>query len=230
MIRKILPTLLTLTLLGCPLTVLAKKKTELPTVTHDGLHMVENPKGADLAYLRPGVDFSVYKTIALVEPQISFRKDWKRDQNSSRPLNKISNRDMEKMISSGQELFLKEFKKVLQKEGYTLVDEIGDDTLIVRAAIINLDIYAPDPNNDNMMNKVYADGFGQANIYIELFDGPTQQILARAADHKDDHGNPINWHINRTRSRNKADASAAFHGWAEALANGLKRAQEQSLD
>jgi hypothetical protein len=229
MIRKPLTILLSLAVLGCPLTTLAKKKSP-PEVTHDGLHKVDKPKGADLAYVRPGVDFTVYNTIGLLEPHIAFRKDWKKDQNSTRPTSKISNRDIEKIIQSGKELFMKEFRKVLEEEGYPVVDVIAEDTLIVRPAIINLDIYAPDPRNENMMNKVYADGFGQATLYIELFDGPTQQILARAADHKDDHGNPMSWHINRTRSRNKADASAAMHDWAKALANGLERAKEQQLD
>ena len=146
-------------------------------------------------------------------------------------MNKISDRDMEKMIARGKELFDKEFKKVLEKKGYPVVDEIGSDTLIVRPAIINLDIYAPDPDNTNgMWNKVYTDGAGQATLYVELFDGPSSQILAKAYDHKDGSMSGASWRMPRTRSSNINDARNAMNDWANALVNGLERAKEQKVE
>lgn len=228
--QKILTTLISAAVLFAPLSAVAKKQ-ELPEVSEDGLHKVQKPKEVDVAYTRPGVDFSVYNTVKVLEPYIAFRKDWKDNQNASRPTNKISNRDMEKMISKGKELFATEFKRVLEKKGYPVVDEIASDTLIVRPAIINLDVYAPDPNNMNgIWNKVYTDGAGQATLYVELFDGPSSQILAKAFDHKDGSMGGMSWRIPRTRNTNINDARDAMNDWAHALVNGLERAKEQKLD
>jgi hypothetical protein len=228
--RKTLIAVVSAAVLLAPLGAFAKKK-EMPEISEDGLHKVQKPKDVDAAYTRPGVDFSVYNTVKVLEPYIAFRKDWKDNQNSSRPTNKISNRDMEKMVSTGKELFAKEFKKVLEKEGYPVVDEIASDTLIVRPAIINLDVYAPDPNNMNgIWNKVYTDGAGQATLYVELFDGPSSQILAKAFDHKDGSMGPSSWRMPRTRSSNTNDARNAMNDWAHALVNGLERAKEQKAE
>lgn len=228
--RKTLAAAMAAAVLFAPLTGFAKKK-ELPEISEDGLHKVHKPKEVDVAYTRPGVDFSTYNTVKVLEPYIAFRKDWKDNQNSSRPTNKISDRDMQKMISTGKELFAKEFKKVLEKKGYPVVDEIGSDTLIVRPAIINLDVYAPDPNNLNgIWNKVYTDGAGQATLYVELFDGPSSQILAKAFDHKDGSMGGSSWRMPRTRSSNMNDARSAMNDWAHALVNGLERAKEQTTE
>ncbi len=228
--RKTLVAILTVAVLLAPIGAFAKKQ-ELPEMSEDGLHKVAKPKNADVAYIRPGVDFGTYNTIKVLEPYIAFNKNWKDNQNSSRPMNKISDRDMEKMIARGKELFDKEFKKVLEKKGYPVVDEIGSDTLIVRPAIINLDIYAPDPDNTNgMWNKVYTDGAGQATLYVELFDGPSSQILAKAYDHKDGSMSGASWRMPRTRSSNINDARNAMNDWANALVNGLERAKEQKVE
>ena len=228
--RKLLTATLGLAILLCPLAVSAKKK-DLPEMTEDGLHKVSKPKNADAAYVRPGVDFSGYNTIKVLEPYIAFRKNWKNDINSNRRMDRITDRDMEKMISGGKELFMKEFKRVLEKKGYPVVDEIDSDTLIVRPAIINLDVYAPDPNRTaGIWNKVYTDGAGQATLYVELFDGPSSQILAKAYDHKDGSMEGISWRIPRTHNTNVNDARNAMNDWAHALVNGLERAKEQKID
>jgi len=227
---RLFPLLLGLSLAMAPLGLLAKKS-ELPDVTEDGLHRVKKPKNSDAAYIRPGVDFGIYNTVVVMEPYIAFRKNWQDDINFQRRTDRISDRDMEKMIREGKELFLKEFKRVLEKEGYPVVDAIGSDTMIVRPAIINLDVYAPDPNRTaGIWNKVYTDGAGQASLYVELYDGPTSQILAKAFDHKDGSMEGMSWRIPRTYNTNKNDARDAMNDWAHALVNGLKKAKEEKLD
>lgn len=212
---------------------LSAKKNELPEVTEDGLHKVKKPKNSDAAYVRPGVDFSGYNTIKVLEPYIAFRKNWQSDINSGTALggNRITDRDMEKMIAKGKELFMSEFKRVLEKEGYPVVEEIGSDTMIVRPAIINLDVYAPDPNRTaGIWNKVYTDGAGQATLYVELYDGPTSQILAKAFDHKDGSMEGASWRTARNYHTNLNDARDAMTDWAHALVHGLEKAKEEQLD
>ena len=214
-----------------PLCLSAKKEAP-PEISHDGLHKVAKPKNSDLAYLRPGVDFSEYNTIKILEPYIAFNKNWQDNYNSGQPgTSKVSSRDMERMIARGKELFTKEFEKVLEKKGYPVVTEIGEDTLIVRPAIINLEVNAPDPNNTNgTWNKIYTDGAGFATFYVEFFDGPSSQILGRAVDSKGNGDDGMSWRIARTRSTNTNDARNAFNDWATAIANGLDNAKKETLD
>lgn len=214
-----------------PLSTLAKQNEAPPEISPEGLQKIAKPKEVDTAYVRPGVDFSTYQTVKLLEPQISFRKDWQRDQNTSRSMGRITDADMAKMVATGKKLFLEEFNRVLKKKGYTVVEEISSDTLVVRPAITNLDIFAPDPNNRNgIWNKVYTDGAGEATLAIELYDGPSNQILARAYDHKDGRGMGASWRMPRTRATNISDARNALNDWAHALVKGLERAKAQSTD
>jgi len=89
----------------------------MPDVSHDGLVRIKEKNEADIVYALPGIDLSGYSKIILLEPQISFRKDWKQDINSGRLLDRISDSDIEKLISEGKNLFIEEFSKELKKEG-----------------------------------------------------------------------------------------------------------------
>lgn len=87
----------------------------------------------------PGADLSGYDRFIVLEAEISFRKGWLSDTNSGR--------GVKKMITTGKELFAKAFSKELKKRGRPIADGPGDNVLLVRPAINNLDVKAPDPNN-----------------------------------------------------------------------------------
>ena len=107
--NSLLLTCATAVLAFAPSSALAKKKPTPPEVTYDGLVRADK-SAADLVYLLPNVDFSVYDKVILLEPKIAFRKNWKNDINSrSGPEVNISNRDMERMIDVGKDLFMDEF-------------------------------------------------------------------------------------------------------------------------
>lgn len=219
--------LLTLaTILSIVLSPAAFAKKSHPDVTFDGLERVKKSK-ADLVYVLPEADLSGYNRVIILEPEIAFRKNWQSDQNSGRGVNRVSNKDMERMIKGGKEIFLDEFSKVLKKKGYEMADEPDDDVLLVRPAIVDLDVKAPDPNNMNSMwSKVYSEEAGEATLVIELYDSVTKQILVRAIDHKYDIGDSFGFGMPRTQSTNIMDARDAFASWARMLANGLDKAKQ----
>ncbi len=107
--NTIYPACICLALIFCQSDAFAKrpKLPDLPDITHDGLVRVEDPNSADAVYLLPGADLSGYEKIILLEPQISFKKYWKRDINRGRG-NRINDRDIEKMIARGKDLLLEE--------------------------------------------------------------------------------------------------------------------------
>ncbi len=200
---------------------------EPPDETPEGLVRVKKAK-ASLVYVRPGVDFSVYKKVVMVEPQIAFRHDWKSDYNSGHMgAQRITDTDMANMIATGKKLLVEAFASELQKGGYVLGDGPGAGVLAIRANIVELDVYAPDPRNmSSNWAKTYSDGSAEATLVLELYDSATAQLLARAYDQRSNSNNGYTWRVPRTHQTNVTDARLAFEEWAQMLVKGLERTKE----
>lgn len=177
----------------------------------------------------PGSDLSGYEKIILVEPHIAFRKGWKDDYNSgAHPFDRLSDKDLAKMISRTKDLFLHEFVETLEKKGYPVVKEVGSNVLVARPSVINLEVSVPDPNRTKGMgrSKTFAEGAGEATFVLELYDSVTMAILARAIDHVDEMDSAFGWRVPRDYYSNTMDARNAFETWAVHLAKGLDRAKK----
>jgi len=210
-ITRTLPLLL---LLACPLGLAAD---EPPDVTHDGLVLVKDSK-ADLAYRLPDADFSVYQRVMILEPGVAFRKNWERDYNRN-SVKRVTDRDMERIKAGMAELFLEVFTEELEKAGIPLADEPADDVVLLRPAIINLDVTAPDLNTTGR-SSAYVTSAGSATLYIEFYDSVTGQILARVADSKraKDWGT-FQW---ATSASNRREARTIIRQWADMLVQRFK--------
>lgn len=190
---------------------------EWPAETHEGLHLVEGSK-ATAAYVLPGADFSVYKRIALIEPGVAFRKNWQRDTNRDLMEGRVRDSDMERIKTDMAALFLEVFKEELEKGGYAVVDEAASDVMIVRPAIINLDVTAPDLRTAGA-SKNYVTSAGSASLYVEIYDSVTGQILARALDHQ----RARDWGYWQwaTAATNRAEGRNIVRKWAQMLVTRL---------
>jgi len=201
-------------LVWMPTSAFAQKKEDLPE-THDGLVLVPDRKVA-AAYADPEADFSVYNKIMLLDCYVAFKKDWQRDQNRSRTSARITAEDTEKIKAEVAKLFREVFTEVLEGDGgYEVVDAAGDDVLLIRPAIIDLDITAPDKPTAGR-SRTYTSTSGAATVYIELFDSVSGDILARAADRKE--ARRAGGYISYTnRVTNTADARRTLKTWANIL-------------
>jgi hypothetical protein len=182
-------------------------------ITFDNLVPVDDPAVAT-AFIDPDADFSVFKRVAVLEPHVAFRSNWQRDQNRSRSRN-ISSRDMERIKSDVATLFERVFIERLEEAGYEVVDVAGDDVLVVRPAIIDLDITAPDTRSAGR-SRTFTSSTGAATLYIQLFDSVSGEILGRAADRQTirSGGGTVSWSNSVT---NSADARRMFGRWADRL-------------
>jgi hypothetical protein len=183
-------------------------------MSHDGLVAIPDARVYS-AYINPDADFSVFQRVAILDPFVAFRANWQRDQNRSRS-NRVSARDMERIKEDVAELF----KEVLTEQlaangGYELVDVTGDDVLVIRPAIIDLDITAPDVRSAGRQRNFTATT-GAATLFIELFDSMSGQIIGRAADRQTARqaGGMITWSNSVT---NRAEARRMFRRWADKL-------------
>lgn len=178
----------------------------------ENLVPVDDAKVA-VAYIDPNADFSVFKRVMILDTFVSFRSGWERDQRRGTRGTRISASDMERIKSRVSELFNSVFIEVLEADdGFEIVSEPDYDVLLVRAAIIDLDVTAPDTSAAGRSRTYTADS-GAATLYIELFDSVSGQIIGRASDRQGarNPGNMMRW---TSRASNTADARRVFRGWA----------------
>ena len=168
-----------LLLLGAMPASAEEEEAAVPDMTFDNLVPVEDAK-MSLAYIDPEADFSVFKRVAILEPGVAFRSNWQRDQNRSRSRN-ISASDMDRIKADVAELFQQVFTERLEEAGYEVVDGANEDVLLLRPAIIDLDITAPDIMEPGR-TRTFAASAGAMTLYLEIYDSATSSIIGRVID------------------------------------------------
>lgn len=194
---------------------LAVAKADLPAVSHDGLHLLPDTK-LRAVYMKPGADLGDYDKVALLDTYVAFRKNWQRDHNNEEPFDqRVSDKDMKEIRERVAKEFTREFTKVLSTEGgHQVVTDAGDGVLILRPAIIDLDINAPDTMSAGM-SQTFVASAGSMTLYLELYDGKTQSIIARIIDPEAADNAGIAEVANRVT--NTADFDRVLRRWAEIL-------------
>jgi hypothetical protein len=199
--------------LAFALTSLPRAVQASEATSFDGLERVESSRIA-IAYLAPDADFSVFKRVKILEPEVAFRANWQRDQNRNRTRN-INTRDMERIKADVASLFQEVFAQRLTSGGYEVTDEVADDVLIVRPAIIDLEVTAPETRSASTA-RIFTASAGAATIFVELFDAATGQIVGRGADRQAAQRTTgfMTW---SNRVTNSAEARRVLQGWADVL-------------
>lgn len=195
--------------------------TALPEVSHDGLHLMKDTK-LRAVYMKPGADLKSYDKVALLAAYVAFNKNWKREQNEEAMdlSDMISDQDMNRIRTDLATEFNKVFTDVLTKAGHQMVTTGGTGVLIVRPAIVNLEVTAPDTMSAGMQQSFSASA-GQMTLYMELLDGKTGDIIARIID-PEAAGGPFA--EVRNSVTNLAAADEVLRRWATILSNHLGEA------
>ena len=197
---------------------------EWPQNTYDGLELQKDTGGA-VVYWRPGATLEDYTKVYLVDAPVAFQKNWQRDQNTKSVgmSGRVSSSDMEKIKKNLSEEFRKIFIEELEADGgYEIVDELGEDVLLIKPAIINLYVNAPDVRGaERRVNMVTS--AGEMTLYLEFYDGVTGQIFGRVLDRQVD--DKANFAMQANRVTNKRDADRILRSWAKEL-----RAHMDGLD
>lgn len=199
-------------------------KKDLPAVNDEGMELVRNSELATV-YADPGADLGIYNRIMLLDATVAFKKHWKRNQNLGNPLY-VRDSDMVKIEEDVAEIFREVFIKELVDGGYEITDEVGEDVLLVKPAIVDLDIAAPDiPHATRSMN--FAESAGEMTLNLELYDSLTNDKIVKATDRKRDRlDGRMEW---RTSVSNRADAERMMRAWAKALRSTLDEARASTI-
>lgn len=178
----------------------------------ENLVPVGDPQVA-VAFVDPAADFSEFKRVMILDTYVAFQSGWERDQRRGTRGTRISARDIETIKTRVSELFNSVFIEVLEADdGFEIVGEADYDVLLVRAAIIDLDVTVPD-NRSAGRSRTYTADSGAATLYIELYDSVSGQIIGRAFDRQAarSSNSMMRW---TNRASNTADARRVFRGWA----------------
>jgi hypothetical protein len=202
--------LATAALLLTPMLVVGQD--DLPE-TWDGLTRVEDAK-VHAAFIDPEADFGVFRRVAVLEPYVAFRANWLRDTNRSRARN-VRASDVERIKADVADLLEDVFIERLEAAGYPIVNVADEDVLVLRPAIVDLDVVAPDTRQTGR-SRTYTAETGAATIYLELFDSLSGATIGRAID-RQSAGQTRTFATVANRVTNRADARRVFVGWADQL-------------
>jgi hypothetical protein len=186
-----------------------------PQVSPEGLQLTKSTKNR-LVYVKPGATFSQYSRLAILDPLVEFEKDWQKDYNRSRSglEGRVSDDDVAKI----KERLAAEFKKVFINElqgegGYQVVDVAAPDVLVLRPALLNVEVNAPDIMTSGIEHTVVRSA-GQMTLYLELWDSTSNTLLARVMDAQAD---PDTMAQVGGSVTNKAAADRILKKWANEL-------------
>lgn len=196
--------------------------TEAPKKTDDGLELKTQTKRR-IVYIKPGATVTQYKQFALADCYIEFSKKWLDDYNRSQrdPSRRITESDLEEAKKDLAGQFRKIFTEELVKGGYTVSDKTGPDVLILRPALVNIAVNAPDIRSPGR-SATYASSAGQMTLYLELWDSSTNTIIGRVMDAQADdefYGQRM------TSVDNRAAADQLMRMWATEVRKKLEAAQ-----
>ena len=177
MLRTLLVSLVVSVLAAC-----AAAPSGYPSVSTDGLQLLPHTTLAAV-YMKPGADLSQYDKIALLDTYVSFAKNWQRDYNEEATFeDQVSDKDMQTIRENVAKEFTREMTKVLSsQDGRQFVTTGGAGVLILRPAIVNLQVTAPDLMTPGMEQTLVASA-GSMTLYLELLDGKTGDLIARIID------------------------------------------------
>lgn len=213
-------------LLGLGLLILvtgAQAADQVPQTTPEGMTLVKQTR-TRVVYAMPGATLEAYSKVALLDCYVAFEKNWQRDQNRSATFDRrVSTSDMERIKADLAEEFRRVFTEQLTEAGHEVVDKAGPDVLVVRPAIVDLKVTAPDVRTAGF-SRVIVDSAGQMTLFMELFDSETSAIIARVMDARADRGGLP---VRADRGSNKMAADRILRSWADELATHLAEARNE---
>jgi hypothetical protein len=201
----------------------SQAREQLPEVSHDGLHLVKD-KGFAALYMKPGASMAPYDELIILDCFVAFKKNWQQDQEETDDF--VTAKQMDAIKTQLAREFRRVFVKELQdKGGYKVVTEGGRNVMILRPAIINLDVVGPDSASD-IDEQTFSASAGQMTLYMELYDSLTSDIIARIIDPESGQGSGmIEW---RNEVTNAAEVDRILRRWADIMRQHLDDARKRT--
>lgn len=161
----------------------------------------------------PDTDWTRYDAVHVELPDVSFRKNWQRDQNRFDSFH-VRDRDVERLQNDMASLVREVLQERFVDEGWRLAETPGPGVLVLRPQVVDLDITAPDVPG-NALRETYADSAGSMTLDLRVSDGATGVPLLQVVDYREDPREAfLQW---RKRPNNLHQARILVRGWARDL-------------
>ncbi len=202
----------------------ATAKNDPPETSIEGLTLVEKDRRGEI-YADSDIDWGIYSQIQLERATVAFRKHWKRDQNRPDPF-KVKDRDVEKIKTDLSDLFHEVFTEELSSAGgYAMTDATGENVMIIKPQIVDLDVYAPDTMRTGR-SQSFTEQAGRMTLVLEVYDSVSGDLIAKASHRQDA---PRYGYAQWTTSvSNRAEARRMLQRWATSLRTRLDEARGES--
>jgi len=187
LISRLLPIALlpaTLLLWGCASTTTVPSSLAAADPDYASLGNVRNTR-LELARVSPEADLSGYRRIAFRTGEFQYRDVPPLASGIAQPSTRrefpLRDRDRAELEKVMNEIFREELAR---SSRYTLVepDAGGSDLLVLEARLY--DVISRVPPEPPTRGETYVDTVGEATLVLELIDGASGRVLARAADRR----------------------------------------------
>ena len=170
-------------------------------------------------------DWRGYDRFILETASVSFRKNWERDQKV-RNNNRVTEEDIQRIKSdlAGQldEIFTLELTR---NGSWTRSETVGAGVLRITPEIVDLDIIAPDRMR-NHIGYAVADSKGRMTLKLQISDSISNDVLARATEHRQDpRMGYFEW---ATSAQNRLAARHILKLWGSRLREWLEEQRQPS--
>jgi hypothetical protein len=191
---------------------------EYPAATPDGLERVASER-VDVVYWRPGASLATYRRVALLDCSVAFRENWEQEQRQRRSVYFATPEDMQRIGGLLAEEFRMVFTRELTAGGYEVVSDAAEDVLLLRPAIVDLDVAAPDLGVPGIVMN-YVTNAGEMTLQLDLVDPVTGSVLGRAID-REQGSEARDGFLISDAAKNREEADRILQRWALTLRGAL---------
>ncbi len=149
--------------------------------TSDGLVAVQSRNLGEL-YLRPDTDLSRYHKIIVDPARAAFKKDWLKDTNAQRGVQRwLMPEDAQRIIDEAALSLSSVVAETFTSQGYEIAAAPGEGVLRLSPSVTDLYVNAPDVPAPGIQVAIVRDG-GEATLRLDVRDAVTGTLLARVVD------------------------------------------------
>jgi hypothetical protein len=191
-------------------------------------HLEKGKSGFRETWVNPNTDWTTFDKLYLWDAEFQFRDVGPARRMRSTMMNTrqrefgISEEDRLKFEETVSDIFVEEIQKA---RNFAIVDVVGPNTLIMRAAV--LDIISKVPPESVGRVDVYLASVGEATLVLELIDVTDGEVAAIVAERRafQSHGGNIDMAMRTT----SASAWAEVRRWAHREAVTLRKELEKAI-
>jgi hypothetical protein len=133
----------------------------------------------DKLYQHPDRPLPEVRAVAIEAPSVEFSEQWLRTHRGD-----YTERDLERIRKDYGEALQKALAEAFERGQIQVVGSAGEADVVVRPALLRLNIYAPDLTQRGRRDQ-YVESAGNATFDLRLADPQSDQVLAHFVDHRE---------------------------------------------